>query len=97
MSEKHTPGPWIAIKDTVYEGSKDSSGDEIVTLEYRRAAGGPHPRNIADARLIAAAPELLKALRRARDELEKHDGYDPEDEDDRWIYDAISKAEGLEP
>ena len=43
---KHTPGPWQVIGGNVY-------GDNLRALL---------PMNGADARLIAAAPELLAAL-----------------------------------
>jgi len=58
MSE-HTPGPWETSKDavpvgitqiTVYE---ESSGQRVATAF----------QNEANARLIAAAPELLEVLR----------------------------------
>jgi hypothetical protein len=57
---KHTPGPWV-----FYRQSSCDRGDS-----YGVKAPAPHycvipPLNIdpADARLIAAAPELLAALR----------------------------------
>ena len=43
---KHTPGPWQVIGGNVY-------GDNLRALL---------PMNGADARLIAAAPDLLEAL-----------------------------------
>ena len=60
MSAKHTPGPWFiedngkCIDITASEGS-GCKGDR-----YMRVGG---TIDIADARLIAAAPELLDALR----------------------------------
>jgi len=69
MTAKHTPGPWIAHKKT----SPDcSEGTHYITcangaLGYWRGHKQGHTDsswvlNKADARLIAAAPELLEAL-----------------------------------
>ena len=59
MTSKHTPGPWI-----FYKASSSDRGEN-----YGIKASPPNywvipPLNIspADARLIAAAPELLEAL-----------------------------------
>jgi len=67
MSTKHTPGPWIYL----YDGSGDFSvygvdGAEVGTAWSKDAHfmgnGEASYRNEANARLIAAAPELLEAL-----------------------------------
>ena len=56
MQTKHTPGPWLtaATNRIGYIYIQDSDGVAITD---------PSPLKIADARLIAAAPELLAALR----------------------------------
>lgn len=63
-SAQHTPGPWF-----VHGGeAKDVcvvSRSGLVTLVSRTHG------DVANARLIAAAPDLLAALRIAADELEK--------------------------
>jgi hypothetical protein len=51
MNTKHTPGPW-----TVNANGINSPDGHIV---YFDVSGGPHE---TDARLIAAAPDLLAAL-----------------------------------
>ena len=63
MSEsKHTPGPWVVWRDY-----------NVINIEHRlvAACGGStdsrnqeraHNENIANARLIAAAPDMLEAL-----------------------------------
>jgi len=53
MNSKHTPGPW-----TVNANGINSPDGHIVFFDV---SGGPHE---TDARLIAAAPELLAALLR---------------------------------
>ena len=75
MGTKHTPGPW-AVQDIKSDG----------TMVYRRICVGntsvgsvgayklPKGREAeaeANARLIAAAPELLEAFKRARSFLER--------------------------
>ena len=55
----HTPGPWHLIDQTEI---RNASGCTVcVTSEYR--VPGREQEAIADARLIAAAPDLLAALR----------------------------------
>lgn len=52
MSAQHNPGPWVAVESRVYFPNR-AGGFDI------RAC----PNAEANARLIAAAPELLEALR----------------------------------
>ena len=72
MSElvNHTPGPWVAV----YHPDK-ALGSDVSTLQHGIKIAecgipgkGRYPRKpeeiIANARLIAAAPELLAALKR---------------------------------
>ena len=62
---KHTPGPWKATcRDMTYKGG-DWSEDEFLQWEVEgpRAPFGRGDFFQADARLIAAAPDLLEALR----------------------------------
>jgi hypothetical protein len=63
MHTKHTPGPWSAIKADTYLELRDGSNDPIL-----RIRGGMLPTS-ANARLIAAAPDLLAALENAANVL----------------------------
>ena len=68
MSEiKHTPGPWrIDDGDEGVFGIFDSNGQAIAYLSENPYKGGGLPGwdvDQANARLIAAAPELLAALK----------------------------------
>src|SRR5712691_4282174 len=57
-----TPGPWRWSKDKDYYPSTDLLGPETCVLQiYESHSGGDMPSE-ADARLIAAAPDLLAAL-----------------------------------
>ena len=66
METKHTPGPWYAV-----DGNKHRDFNQIAIRAsgLRRKTGGDvsvcHVErfNEANARLIAAAPELLQALK----------------------------------
>ena len=89
---KHTPGPWKATcRDMTYKGG-DWSEDEFLQWEVEgpRAPFGRGDFFQADARLIAAAPDLLEALRAAVAD------WDEEVSRGRWLEQAraaIKKAE----
>lgn len=57
---KHTPGPWLSsnVSTTINGEIHDSDGDLIMNLQVCRSLD----ENVANAALIAAAPELLEAL-----------------------------------
>lgn len=63
---KYTKGPWIAELGEVHE-VRDAEGGRICILTQLRGRHGlggrrPEHESPANARLIAAAPELLEAL-----------------------------------
>jgi hypothetical protein len=62
---KHTPGPWIAV-GTYVEHPNDKKAD-ICTCDTALIGQGhlgrSYEEECANARLIAAAPEMLEALR----------------------------------
>jgi hypothetical protein len=57
MSTQHTPGPWASNSADSFELGVYGSGYRIAKM-----TGGEINRDIANARLIAAAPDLLEAL-----------------------------------
>jgi hypothetical protein len=95
---KHTPGPWSieAVKD--YMRPHDTGIDSGI------------PESIANARLIAAAPDLLRTLKNAREWLDElagllQDGALDAAEDwaganavsvDSTLAEAIAQAEGTQ-
>jgi hypothetical protein len=92
---KHTPGPWDV---TAVDHSSGGSGAAPSTL-FRVAfpsqkdftghvADKCHGDSYANARLIAAAPELLEALKLAAAQLSHYEKVAP------IIIGAIAKAEG---
>ena len=92
MTDKHTPGPWT-VQERITE--PDNHGKySIYDAEYEYIGtcdaylNGHHDtdKNLANARLIAAAPELLEAL----ESIAEH-GHEEEREVAR---DAIKAAKG---
>jgi hypothetical protein len=65
MNTKHTPGPWKQYRDS--QGNVRIQGNvpggPVAFIEEMNNTGGT-PQDHANARLIAAAPELLDALKR---------------------------------
>ena len=64
MSAAHTPGPWVVndlYAETEIRGPQNSGAMIAVVSPWGIAADEPNPQR-ANARLIAAAPELLEAL-----------------------------------
>ena len=111
MSAKHTPGPWIVRDDgmdyvcPIIDSPSVGKGyyASIATATQR----DPHPREgggipiataRANARLIAAAPDLLAAMEKAVEHYGKPGGpWNVPSEPGAWISDArtaIAKAKG---
>lgn len=68
---KHTPGPWTFSSQTILDDETPVhdeilcfhlQSDETVILDGCGCCNSPRLANPADARLIAAAPDLLEAL-----------------------------------
>ena len=101
--QKHTPGPWIATRIL---GGWWIEEDNDPTAFYRRriagvAGGAGIDSPAANARLLAAAPELLAALEEAKQFIQNGIEYGyintPEDEDVlARIKKAIRKAKGVD-
>jgi hypothetical protein len=80
MSAKHTPGPWSVEDPIEHElsiveaGKQDYEWKFIATVPYGGQNDGDFPRSVADAnaRLIAAAPDLLTTLRDLLAECDRH-------------------------
>jgi len=71
MGATHTPGPWclLAVGDgTSRMCPADAERVSLLTIVEEGDADFAAVYNDADARLIAAAPELLQALKALRDE-----------------------------
>jgi len=86
MSNKHTPGPWSAEPDfqgryIVYGNDARVVGNVLPTSDGWRREDG---EVTANARLIAAAPDLLAALSLTLEALEslRSDGVTSSEDDD---------------
>lgn len=86
---QHTPGPWVVFAGTIIQDEKERT---IVALDESHACGLDFYEIRSNARLIAAAPELLASLREMCAALE-----DTNSGAYRTLADAkaaIAKAEG---
>jgi hypothetical protein len=110
-TNKHTPGPWEHGRMLLPPKSKDRrcgfvvNGPDVTDDLPTRICDLRVPRGIdgfaegeANARLIAAAPELLSALEAMVEMFESHitGKPGPDDAAERWdrARDAVSKAKG---
>ena len=70
MGSKHTKGPWSVVEQWTTGATIRANADKpldtlVATAHGAIFAGPPYDEMLANARLIAAAPELLEALKRA--------------------------------
>lgn len=71
MPEQHAPGPWSYVWEP--KGfTIDAPGAPMGQVYVATLIGDPNDRMEANARLIAAAPDLLNALQWFMDWTEKH-------------------------
>jgi len=105
MKTKHTKGPWIALKNSAfYEVYNESRFDDEsdcffsvnVLLHDMNSNDLNHTEeNKANAKLIAAAPDLLEALNIAVQILESKNGYHKDHDNPlsiKQMKEAIKKA-----
>lgn len=103
MKSSHTPGPWNWNKERDQVASNHP--DWEFSLICKIATGEDRKQEDANARLIAAAPELLEACKAARELVKLARQYFPKsvsnsdtfnllNVDANTIAKAISKAEG---
>jgi hypothetical protein len=100
---KHTPGPWeMRVRQHVDE-LQSPIGESIHVTSYMGKidvcqTDNWNPDYKANARLIASAPELLEALKRAEECMTENDAekHGTITEDTKKIRRIISKAEGRE-
>ena len=71
MPRAHTPGPWIVVKDGDHDRIETRIGSPIARVDNMRNAYK------GNARLIAAAPDLLEALELALHFIETPGDFQP--------------------
>lgn len=81
----HTPGPWVIDSGERLRVIAEGTPWSIAECTHRSDVG--LGERVANARLIAAAPEMLEALERVADLYPDHDYLGK-------VYDAIDKAKG---
>ena len=64
---KHTPGPWVTSRENVYEYSRG----HLLGAKRICVVDDWIPSNEANARLIAAAPDLFESLRLLIKEIDR--------------------------
>lgn len=75
MEAKHTPGPWVAeLSANLPEESRRFASWPLIGTDGKPDFSNPVAAGINsyNARLIAAAPDLLEALRNLMDGLSSH-------------------------
>lgn len=97
VMSKHTPGPWRIVRargasKAAINGAQIRTEAGLHITSITHVADKPISQKAADARLIAAAPEMLEALRMVVRHLHAPggDGYEELLAAER----AIAKAEG---
>lgn len=86
----HTPGPWTSYGDQAPQRIVDTRSRDVATVHCSL------PVWEANARLIAAAPEMLEALRWAYTCLPSEPGEEPTGPLADQIRAAIAKATGTQ-
>lgn len=107
MTAKHTPGPWRAERTGPWDGW---DGWEVIAKDGATVCNGlgsqRNPIREANARLIAAAPELLEAAKLVLEWYEAEDNHSGTDfyqrmqmcrDSEDAIRAAIAKATGETP
>ena len=97
MTDKHTPGPWRVTPEGCIASEHD--GYVPIITPFRREAnrdqhGNATPQALANARLIAAAPEMLEALEDVMALVEKNGHLLPANKKWAIARDAIKEAKG---
>jgi hypothetical protein len=88
MSTTHTPGPWEAIGNKICTVGTDRERETIATSNEKAFSDAPN------ARLIAAAPDLLDALQAIVD-YRKKEYLDLTVEPYSFAVKALAKAKGV--
>jgi hypothetical protein len=99
MDSKHTPGPWIVSGVRRKIGGMDciritreADGGEVAYVQQTDTITKGWGLPLNDAKLLAAAPDMLEALKTCEEMVSTQNG--PPNWD--WVRQVIAKAEGRE-
>lgn len=97
MTRTHTPGPWTRRHGQhVYAGASASEAGRLLFAAAPNSGTREElDESFANARLIAAAPEMLVALKLALPVLESHNPHRYSGDCVDAVRFAIAKAEGV--
>jgi hypothetical protein len=110
MTAKHTPGPWTIIRskletDGAFDYAIGTDEAPVIAEAFGRDANGGWPDAEANARLIAAAPDLFSALKALLPEIDSEiEQRQTSGNDEYWQglkalsdagHAAVASAEGL--
>ena len=99
MTTQHTPGPWSFTTDciAIWNGPNARKALQIADLSSEGSPDIDVAETLANARLIAAAPDLLAALKAFDDAFSHYCEGDPDSDEVSALYqarEAIAKATG---
>lgn len=89
MDAAFTPGPWVVCKDSAYVDGADGK-----PVAYCRDPERQPSDMTANAKLIAAAPDMFEALVQYRDDLLRPPVGDSLDRRLRRVDELLAKARG---
>ena len=100
MTAKHTPGPWYALRGQRNISIRHKTGDRLLPMVNVASVRGQFPTDCpygsseANARLIAAAPDLAAAVRRQVENIERwrETGIPASPEESKSIYEQLLAA-----
>lgn len=92
----HTPGPWKTQKSGDFQPWKVLLPDGIAIAVFKYSAKEPSDTQEANARLIAAAPMMLEALKKHGIHVAYCQSDDPTLKSKCAVCDVIASAEGRE-
>ena len=90
----HTPGPWIIETEPDCDDDTGAPCGEYLIASPYSTVGYINLANPDNARLIAAAPDMLVALKKVSDLLDVGCSVEPSSVLHRSFKDLIAKAEG---
>ena len=98
MKAKYTQGPWRVVnyqdKNDVPRVVSDKGGIAVLCINRHLGEAGPSKQEQINAALIAAAPDLLEALKALVADLKPYMGQGRMDDKIRNAIAAIAKATG---